>query len=124
MPTLINPCSATPKVCKTSPSKRRKITHIAPIIEPPNRNPIQTTFKLLDASNEVDVFVESFKDDVDEIKKLPRDVKTTQLCNEINSLLNHFEGEVSSVLKVEIIPKVRSAGSTSYVCCRLKHASS
>ena len=131
MPTLINPCCATPRVSKTPPSKKRKIIPLNsskgkydPIIEPPTRNSIQTTVKLLDAANKIDIFVKHCKDVVGEIKKLPRGVNTTKMCNELTSLLDHFEGEVASVLKAEIIPKVRSVGSISYVFRRLKHAAS
>ena len=44
------------------------------------------------------------------------------MCHELTSMFDHFEGEVVSVIRQEIIPKVRSVGSTNYVHARLKHA--
>ena len=110
MPSIINPCRAKPSARKSSQFER--------IVS----NPIHNTVKLLDASCEMSKFVDKGKCIVNEISRLPKGVNTTKMCNELTSMFDHFDGEVVSVIREEIIPRVRSVGSTNYVHARLKHA--
>ena len=110
MPSISNPCRAKPSVRKSKQSKSQI------------SNPIHNTVKLLDASCEMSKFVDKGKCVVNEISRLPKGLNTTKLCNELTCMFDHFDGEVVSVIREEIIPRVRSVGSTNYVHARLKHA--
>ena len=94
MPSIINPCRAKPSV--------RKSTQFEKIFS----NPIHNTVKLLDASCEMNKFVDKGKCVVNEISRLPKGVNTTKLCNELTGMFDHFDGEVVSVIREEIIPRV------------------
>ena len=123
MPTFI-PCLATPRAhkCANKKSKQTRPLSNPNVISPSPRNSIQVTVKLLDASEEIDKFVGNCKELVSEIGDLPKGSNTRKKCNELTNMLDHFDAEIACVIK-EVIPKVRSVGSTGYVHRRLKNAS-
>ena len=110
MLSLIDSCLAKPSVRK---SKQ---------FESPICSSIHNTVKILDASCEMSKFVDDGKGVVSEIIRLPKGVNATTLCNKLTSMFDHFEGEVVSVIREEIISKDRSVGSTNYVHDQLKYA--
>ena len=118
MPSFISPCCAKPSKRKVHQSKKS----LNSTVQLPIGNRILNNVKLLDTSCDMSKFVGNCKGVVSEISKLPKGVNTTKMCHELTSMFDHFEGEVVSVIRKEIIPKVRSVGSTNYVHARLKHA--
>ena len=123
MPTFI-PCRATPRVHKRVKSKTKSARPLLNhnVISPSPRNYIQVTVKLLDASEEIDKFVGNCKELVTEIGDLPKGSNTRKKCNELTNMIDHFDAEIACVIKEELIPQVRSVGSTGYVHRRLKNA--